>query len=103
MQVIVFFVLRVYLSDINAQPKIFPRRFYDDIFKKEAPSDFSLDLFLLYQAKQNNYEIVSFPVEFRKRQLGTAKGGGGSLKNRWKLIKRSYDYIFKLRKGLINK
>jgi len=103
MQVVVFLVLRVNLSDINAQPKIFPRRFYDNILEKEAPTDFSLDLFLLYQAKKNKYEIISFPVEFKKRQLGIAKGGGGSLVNRWNLIKRTLKYIFKLREELNNK
>jgi len=54
MQVIVFFLLKVRLNDINAQPKIFHRSFYDTFLKDRSPKDFSLDLFALYEAKTNN-------------------------------------------------
>ena len=99
---IVFFLLKVRLNDINAQPKIFHRSFYDKFLKDRSPKDFSLDLFALYEAKTNNYEIISFPVHFKKREFGVAKGGGGSLINRWNLVKRTFRYIYRLKKGRLD-
>lgn len=96
MQLVTFFVLKYYLDDINAQPKLFSRKFYEEFIKKKAPHDFSLDLFLLLKAKQNNIKIKDFPVFFNKRMHGEAKGGG-SFKTRIKLIKRTLSYIFEMR------
>ena len=99
MQLVSWALLGTYLKDINAQPKLFSRAFYESILKKDAPSDFSLDLFLLYQAKKNNYAIHEIPVLFKKRQFGEAKGGSGSsLKTKLNLIKRTLAYIIKLSK-----
>lgn len=87
------------LQEINAQPKLFSKVFFDSV-EKEAPNDFSLDLYLLYRAKKLG-EIISFPVFFEKRVAGEAKGGSGSSwKVKRKLIKRSFTYIFELRKKL---
>lgn len=83
--------LNVGLSDINAQPKLFDRQFYQK-YMNNAPLDFSLDLFLLVQAQKNNYETLSLPVFFNKRHSGEAKGGG-SFKTKFKLIARTVKYI----------
>ena len=96
MQIIAFFYLKTYLKDINAQPKVFRREFYENFLKKNAPNDFSLDLFTLYIAKKNKYLIKSIPVFFKNRIHGKAKGGGGSWKNRFNLIKRTFKYIKEL-------
>lgn len=98
MQLVVFFYLRVFLNDINAQPKLFRREFYESKIKEGAPKDFSLDLYLLFQAKKNNYPIESITVYFSQRIHGEAKGGGGNWDNRVKLIKRTFSYIKKLSK-----
>lgn len=98
MQLVVFLYLKVVLNDINAQPKLFTREFYEDRIKEGAPKDFSLDLYLLFQAKKNKYLIESIPVYFLKRIHGDAKGGGGNWKNRTKLIKRTFSYIRELSK-----
>ena len=82
--------------DINAQPKIFNRTFFYSL--KNPPFDFSLDLFILYSAIKNNINIKSFPVLFEKRLFGQAKGGG-TLKGKFKLIKRTLIYILKLKKN----
>ncbi len=100
MQICVMCILKKNLNDINAQPKIFSRDFYKLLTSKNAPNDFSLDLFALYQAKINDYKILTFPVSFNKREFGEAKGGGGSLNNRINLIKRTFKYIFKLNQQL---
>ena len=100
MQIVVWFVLKKYLSDINAQPKLFSRKFYNKYLKKNYPLDFSLDLYALYQARVNGYKIKTLPVEFGKRLYGEAKGGGGGWKGRIQLIKRTLKYIFKLKAQL---
>jgi glycosyltransferase involved in cell wall biosynthesis len=84
------------LTEINAQPKLFSKTFLDSI-EKDAPHDFSLDLYFLYHAKKKG-QIIDFPVYFAKRVAGEAKGGSGSSwKVRFKLMKRIFKYIFELR------
>jgi glycosyltransferase involved in cell wall biosynthesis len=84
------------LTEINAQPKLFSKIFFDSI-EKDAPHDFSLDLYFLYHAKKKG-QIIDFPVYFAKRVAGEAKGGSGSSwKVRFKLMKRIFKYIFELR------
>lgn len=98
MQIIVWLFLKVRLDDINAQPKMFSREFFQQYIQANPPKDFSIDLFLLYQAKINSYKIITKPVFFKNRLYGEAKGGAGSWKNRLNLIKRSLKYIIALRK-----
>lgn len=93
MQIFTFVYLREYLDDINAQPKLFSRNFYEKHLKQKPPKDFSLDLFCLLKAKLNNIDIQTFKVNFKPRKAGVAKGGGGSWKNRINLVKRTIKYI----------
>ncbi len=92
-------VLKLRLTEINAQPKLFHRSFYEQI-KEQAPLDFSLDLYFLFKAKKQGL-ILDFPVFFLPRLYGEAKGGSGSsLKTRLKLIRRTLRYILELRSKL---
>lgn len=100
MQLVASAALGVALDDVNAQPKLFSRSFYDKQVKSRAPLDFSLDLFLLYQAKANGIPILTVPVVFAQRLHGEAKGGG-SWKTRIKLVRRTFAYIFELRRTLL--
>ena len=86
-----------WLHDINAQPKLFPRSFLTVL--DNAPADFSLDLFFLYEAKKRGYTLLEQDVVFGKREHGEAKGGG-TMKGKLKLIKRTLAYIFELRRRL---
>lgn len=87
------------LDDINAQPKMFHNGFID--LMQNPPDDFSLDLYVLYLAKKNGMNIIEQPVYFRKRLYGEAKGGGGSsIITRFKLIKRTFAYIFRLKNDI---
>jgi len=86
------------LWDINAQPKIFHRNFMNHL--KKAPYDFSLDLYVLFVANRIKISIESFPVFFSNREFGEAKGGG-TLKGKFKLIKRTIGYIIELRNDII--
>ena len=67
---------------------------------KKAPYDFSLDLYLLFVANRVKISIKSFPVFFSNREFGEAKGGG-TLKGKFKLIKRTIGYIIELRNDII--
>ncbi len=98
MSIISSIILKQRFWDINAQPKIFNRAFMNQL--KNAPFDFSLDLYLLYIANKLNIKTMSFSVYFTKRVFGEAKGGG-TLKGKLKLIKRTMNYIFELRKDIL--
>lgn len=85
------------INDINAQPKIFSREFVNHL--NDYPKDFSLDLYLIVIAKINDYKIINHNVIMKKRLYGQAKGGG-NLKGKIKLIKRTLIYTIKLRKKI---
>ena len=87
-------LLRVPLSDVNAQPKMFHRNFLKKL--QNPPMDFSLDLYLLYQAQVYKYPILEHHVHFGKRFYGVSKGGG-TLKGKLKLIQRTWKYLVKLK------
>ena len=97
MSIISSITFKVKLSDINAQPKMFKREFFENI--SNAPNDFSLDLFFLVQAIEKNYDILEFPVIFNSRRYGISKGGG-SILGKIKLTLRTLSYIYKLRFSL---
>lgn len=97
MQIFVFFMLKTKLDDINAQPKIFHRDVLANILCEDTPADFSLDLFLLWRARSKRMSIIDFPVFFTKRLHGHAKGGGGGLRQKIGLTKRTLRYIIKLK------
>ncbi|SFB68949.1 Glycosyl transferase family 2 [Brevinema andersonii] len=97
MQLYVNCKLKCHLSDINAQPKLFSKEFYYQI-RPQAPYDFSLDLYILYQMSWIG-TIKTIDVFFHKRTGGEAKGGG-NWKGRIKLIKRTLQYVNKLKKNL---
>jgi len=89
--------LREKLYDINAQPNIFPKVFYQGW--ENPPHDFSLDLYALYMARKKGLRVVRFAVEFPKRLHGTSKWNTG-LAAKWKFIKRTMEFSVKLKKSL---
>lgn len=93
MSVVASMALKMSLWDVNAQPKIFPREFLQLL--NQAPDDFSLDLFALVKARQNGYSLIEMPIDFQPRLHGVAKGGG-ALSLKWKLTKRTFQYIRQL-------
>jgi hypothetical protein len=90
-------LLKKWMYDINAQPKIFHRSFLEEF--ENPPLDFSLDLYLIHFFKSKNIKVKTFPVIFKNREYGEAKGGG-SFKGKIKLIIRTLNYIHKLNKNL---
>ena len=97
MSIISTLPLREKLSDVNAQPKMFHRNFLEKL--TESPKDFSLDLYLLYQAQVHKYQFLEHHVNFEKRLYGESKGGG-TLKGKLRLIQRTWKYMIKLKREL---
>lgn len=83
------------LWDINAQPTLFSRAFFETW--REAPHDFSLDLFAYYQAKLRNLPVHRFPVRFGERAHGVSHWNI-SLAAKRKFIRRTVDFSRQLRK-----
>ena len=84
------------LTDINAQPKIFTRKFLN--FLNNPPLDFSLDVYLMVVAIQNQYKIIEYPVSWDQRVAGEAKGGG-SIKAKIRITIQTVKCILNLKKN----
>jgi len=89
--------LRLPLWEINAQPTIFPRTFFEGWI--DPPHDFSLDLYSFYQARVLKLKVIRFPVYFGKREFGTSHWNV-DWRSKVKFIKRTLDFSFKLKKRL---
>lgn len=87
----------VELHDVNAQPNVFSREFFESW--KNPPKDFSLDLYVLYMAQKKGLKIERFDVLFSDRAHGESHWNNGSLKAKRKFIKRTLDFSVKLKKG----
>lgn len=95
-----FFETSIFLKifwDINAQPNLFHKSLLKKF--KNIPDDFSLDLYAYYIAKKANYKIIRFKVIFPKRLHGESSWNT-SLSAKWKFIKRTISFSFKLRKEI---
>jgi hypothetical protein len=91
------FYLWTNLWDINAQPNIFHRSFYESW--ENPPYDFSLDLYVLYMARKSNLIIKRFDVIFPERIHGESKWNTG-FKSKIKFIKRTLAFSKQLKKRL---
>ncbi len=90
-------LMRAPLKDINAQPNVFHRSFFESW--DNPPHDFSLDLYALYTAYKQKKSIKRFPVLFPERVHGESHWNT-SLSAKWKFIKRTIDFSFELKKRL---
>lgn len=93
------FYMKVKLYDINAQPNVFSRTFFETW--KNPPKDFSLDLYALYMAQKAKLQIERFDVVFPERLHGASHWNDG-FRSKWKFIKRTLDFSKKLKKGGIS-
>lgn len=83
--------------DINAQPTMFSKVFFESW--DEAPSDFSLDLYAYYYARLKRLDVHRFPVKFGERAHGTSHWNVDWASKR-KFIKRTAEFSVQLRKTL---
>ena len=89
--------MRTGMWDINAQPTLMPRSLYSAW--RNAPIDFSLDLYAYYQAKKQRAEIQRIPVRFGPRTFGESHWNTGIV-SRIRFIRRTLSYSWKLRKEI---
>jgi glycosyltransferase involved in cell wall biosynthesis len=85
------------LWDINAQPTMFSRQFFETW--REPPHDFSLDLFSYYHARKTGLVVHRFPVRFGERAHGISHWNVNWAAKR-KFIRRTIDFSMQLRKRL---
>lgn len=83
--------------DINAQPTMFSRAFFESWH--EPPHDFSLDLFAYYQARRMGLAVHRFPVRFGERAHGVSHWNVNWAAKR-KFIRRTVDFSLQLNKRL---
>lgn len=88
-------LLRKRMWDINAQPTMFSKDFYETW--SSAPHDFSLDLFVYFKSLKDKKLVYRFPVKFGERAYGISHWNV-DFKSKLKFIKRTISYSFKLRK-----
>lgn len=86
-------LLKKCLWDINAQPTLFSRDFFEKL--KNPPNDFSLDLYAYYYAKKDNLSIKRFSVHFSKRAHGLSRWNI-NWKAKWKFILRTIHFSITL-------
>ena len=89
-------LLKNFFWDVNAQPNIFHKNFFNMLEK--IPLDFSFDLFFYFNAKKKNLKILRFPVKYPKRKFGVSHWNT-DFKNKMKFIKRTIKYSFQLKKS----
>lgn len=85
------------LRDVNAQPTLFPRVFFESW--QNPPHDFSLDLFAYASAKRAGLDVKRHSVHFGIREHGTSSWNV-NWKAKYKFIKRTVDYSLRLRRTL---
>ena len=88
-------LLRKVMWDINAQPTMFHKTFFQKW--SSPPNDFSLDLYAYYKAKVSSLEIKRFPVLFCQRAHGTSHWNV-SFSAKVRFVKRTLLYSFALQK-----
>tara|TARA_A100001015_G_C15036888_1_gene736893 strand:+ start:1773 stop:2477 length:705 start_codon:yes stop_codon:yes gene_type:complete len=84
------------IFDINAQPNIFPKKFFSSW--KNPPDHFGLDTYCYCMAIKNNLEILKFNVFFGKRIAGVAHLN--NLQAKIKYSVNAYKYILHLKKNI---
>lgn len=85
------------LWDINAQPTMFTRAFFETW--QAAPSDFSLDLYAYFQARCSGLEVYRFPVRFGVRANGVSHWNI-NWTSKYKFIRRTIDFSLELKRSI---
>ena len=83
--------------DINAQPTLFSRRFFESW--STPPDDFSLDLYAYYQAQSAGLTVHRFPVKFGERAFGVSHWNVNWAAKR-KFIRITVDFSLQLKKKI---
>ena len=92
-------VFRKIIFDINAQPNIFPKEFFDSWIN--PPKHFGLDTFCYCMAIKKKLRIIKFEVFFGKRTAGEAHLYSFSSKISYSI--NALKYIFELKRNINKK
>ena len=84
------------MRDINAQPTMFSRRFFETW--RAPPLDFSLDLYAYYHARSAGLGVHRFPVAFGRRAHGVSSWNVDR-RAKWKFIRRTVLFSVRLRRA----
>jgi glycosyltransferase involved in cell wall biosynthesis len=95
MSIFEILLLRRLFWDINAQPNVFSRHFYEGW--ENPPKDFSLDLYAYYLAKKTGLKVQRFPVFFGERQYGSSHWNI-DWRSKMRFIRRTIGFSFELKK-----
>lgn len=90
-------LLQTKLWDINAQPNMFSKVFFESW--RNPPHDFSLDLYAYFKARTQGLPVYRFPVEFGERAHGVSHWNV-NWASKMKFIRRTIDFSFELKKRL---
>ena len=90
-------LLQTPLHDINAQPKLFPRALFAQFH--HAPHDLSLDVYLLWLAKQQQFRVVPLDVHFGVRAHGQSRWAT-SPRAKARAVRRTLGFLWHLHQTL---
>ena len=90
-------LLRKPFWDINAQPTMFSRNFFETW--ESPPDDFSLDLYAYFEAVKQNKKIKRIAVHFDRRLYGQSSWNI-SARSKLQFIKRTISFSLKLKKSV---
>jgi glycosyltransferase involved in cell wall biosynthesis len=85
------------LWDINAQPTMFSRSFFESW--KMPPDDFSLDLYAYYKGQRSGLKVHRFPVRFSERANGVSHWNV-NWAEKLKFIRRTVAFSLQLKKRI---
>lgn len=85
-----------WMDDINAQPNLFQRSFFETL--TSPPNDFSLDLYFFFSALDQGLPLYRFPVVFGYRLHGV--GHNDKLSAKLRYSSATISYSIKLKKHM---
>ena len=94
-ETLAFFILGLKTKELNAQPKVFHRQLLECLV--DPPNNFAFDLYVLYCALKENYQIKTIPVLFPPRVHGVSNWASNFF-SRYKTILGMVKYMFQLSK-----
>jgi glycosyltransferase involved in cell wall biosynthesis len=97
MQLVALLFLRRWMTEINAQPKLFHRRLLEHL--PSPPIDFNFDVYVLYRALRHGWKLRHIDVRFPPREYGQSNWAA-SWGSRIRTIRRSIWYMFRVGMGL---
>lgn len=81
-------LFQTFLSDIGAIPVLFHRDLMNEL--DNIPYDFSIETYVYYIAKKENYKIIRLPIHMSEREKGVSSWNNGiisKIKQSWRIIK----------------